>query len=341
MSMNSKLFSKKSIGSLITLIVIIGAYMAMYFMMHIGLIDDYMVRILVITGINIILALSLNLIIGFTGQLALGHAGFMSIGAYVSAVFTVKLGFPFFAALIIGTCAGGIASILIGYPILRLKGDYLAICTLSFGEIVKVIIQNIEGVGGPRGFSGIIPYTNFIWIYFSVIVAFGIIKRISNSSIGRTMKAISQDEIAAEALGNNAAKYKMTGFVIGSSIAAFAGGLYAHYLMFIDPVSFNFSKSTEVLTFVVLGGIGSLSGSVVGATILTILPELLRGLSEAVKDYRMLIYSIILVVLMIFRPQGILGIHEISTNNFKKLFKSLYHKIKRRKKVTKYGYIDG
>lgn len=287
-----------------TLVILFGVLQILF---TTGLLDAYFQRILIMTGINILLASGLNLIIGFTGQLALGHAAFMAIGAYGSAVLSVKTGTPFPLALIAGTVMGGAAAFLIGYPILRLKGDYLAICTLGFGEIVKVAIQNIEAVGAARGFSGIPPYTTFPWVFFTVVIIYILLKRVADSSYGRTMKAVSEDEIAAEAMGNKAFDYKMLGFVMGSAVAALAGGLYAHYLMFIDPVSFNFSKSTEILTFVVLGGIGSLPGAVAGASILTILPESLRGLGDVVKDYRMLIYAVIIVILMVFRPQGIMG----------------------------------
>ncbi|MDD3369050.1 MAG: branched-chain amino acid ABC transporter permease [Lachnospiraceae bacterium] len=303
---------------IIKIVIVVLVFILAKFLIREGIIGAYTERIIITVGINIILALSLNLIIGYTGQLALGHAAFMAVGAYVSAIFTTKLNLPFVPAIILGAVAGGAAGFLIGWPILRLKGDYLAICTLGFGEIVKVLIQNIEYVGAARGFSGIKLFTTFGWIFLFTVLAYILIKRVVNSVYGRDMRAVSQDEIAAEAMGVNAFRAKLLGFIIGCAMAAFAGGLYAHYLMFIDPVSFDFNKSTEILTFVVLGGIGSTSGSVAGAVILTVLPEALRGFGDFIKTYRMLIYSIMIVILMIFRPQGIMGNRELSLQNLMK-----------------------
>lgn len=310
--------NKSIVKSIMTILCLIFVYGIMKVMLQTGVIGAYTERVIITTGINVILALSLNLIIGYTGQLALGHAAFMAIGAYVAAVFSTKLNLPFLLAIIMGTMAGAFVGFLIGYPVLRLKGDYLAICTLGFGEITKVIIQNIEYVGAARGFSGIKLFTNFDWVYLFVMLAYLLIRRIVNSIYGRNMISVSQDEIAAEAMGVNAYKSKIFGFVVGCGMAAFAGGLYAHYIMFIDPASFDFNKSTEILTYVVLGGIGSTSGSAIGATILSVLPELLRGFGEYVKNYRMLIYSIIIVILMIFRPQGIMGHKELSLEMLRK-----------------------
>lgn len=308
--------NKKILRTMITLLCLLVLYGTVKILILTGVIGAYAQRVIITTGINIILALSLNLIIGYTGQLALGHAAFMAVGAYASAVLSTKLNVPFPAALLAGTAAGALAGFLIGYPVLRLKGDYLAICTLGFGEITKVIIQNIEYIGAARGFSGIRLFTNFDWTYLFVVFIYFIIRRIVNSTYGRNMLAVSQDEIAAEAMGVNAYRSKIFGFVTGCAMAAFAGGLYAHYIMFIDPASFDFNKSTEILTFVVLGGIGSTSGSAAGAIVLSVLPECLRGFGDFVKTYRMLFYAIIIVILMIFRPQGIMGHKEISLKAF-------------------------
>lgn len=313
----------KSVGIILCLVLM---YLLVKILLGAGLIGTYAERVIITTGINVILALSLNLIIGYTGQLALGHAAFMAVGAYVSAVLSTKLNVPFLLAILVGTVAGAFAGLLIGYPVLRLKGDYLAICTLGFGEITKVVIQNIEYVGAARGFSGIKLCTNFDWVYVFVILAYVLIRRIVNSIYGRNMISVSQDEIAAEAMGVNAYKAKIFGFTVGCGMAAFAGGLYAHYIMFIDPASFDFNKSTEILTYVVLGGIGSTSGSIAGAVILSVLPELLRGFGDFVKNYRMLIYSIVIVLLMIFRPQGIMGNKEVSLKSIAKLRKRFQRK---------------
>lgn len=316
--------TKKIIKNVITLLCLVLAYAVTKLLITTGVISPYAERVLITTGINIILALSLNLIIGYTGQLALGHAAFMAIGAYVSAVCSSKLGLPFIACLLVGVAAGAIMGYLIGYPVLRLKGDYMAICTLGFGEITKVMIQNIEYIGAARGMSGIRLFTTFDWVIISVILSYILIRRIIGSISGRNMISVSQDEIAAEAMGVNAYKSKIYGFTVGCAMAAFAGGLYAHYIMFIDPVSFDFNKSTEILTFVVLGGIGSTSGSVIGAVLLSVIPEMLRGAGDFIKNYRMLIYAVIIIVLMIFRPQGIMGHRELSLSVFGKM-KSMVH----------------
>lgn len=324
---------KNLLKTVIILVCIITLYGIMKLMIAQGMISAYAERVVITTGINIILALSLNLIIGYTGQLALGHAAFMAVGAYLSAVCSTKLGLPFGISLILGTLAGGFTGFAIGFPVLRLKGDYLAICTMGFGEITKVIIQNIEYIGAARGFSGIKLFTTFDWVFLFVVLAYILIRRIVGSIYGREMISVSQDEIAAEAMGVNAFKTKLFGFVIGCSMAAFAGGLYAHYIMFIDPVSFDFNKSTEILTFVVLGGIGSTAGSTIGAVILSILPEALRGFGDFIKNYRILFYSIIIIVLMIFRPQGIMGHKEISV----KMFLNVEDLFKKRKGGEKDG----
>lgn len=289
-------------------------YGILFYIIKNKFINHYQVQIIMLLCINIILALSLNLIIGFTGQLTLGHACFMAIGAYTSAVLTVNFHQPFLIAILAGGIAAAFAGFLIGLPILRLKGDYLAITTLGFGEIVRVIITNIDYLGGARGFVGIPPKATFTWVYFSAIITFLVLYNIVHSSTGRAMISIREDEIAAEAMGINTTKYKIEAFVIGSFFAGVAGCLFAHLYMFIDPTEFNFLKSVEIVTFVVLGGMGSLSGVVLSTGILTILPEALRAFS----DYRMVFYSILLIVIMIFRPQGLMGTKEISLNIFNK-----------------------
>lgn len=307
----------------ITFLALIAVYAIFQILGAIGVIDNYNLRLMKQIGIFIIAALGLNLILGFTGQFTMGHAAFMSIGAYSSAIMTKNFNLPFIAALIVGIILAGILAGLIGYPILRLKGDYLAICTLGFGEIVKVVIQNIDYLGGARGISAIPTKTNFAWVFFGAALCFAIIRNLIHSSKGRAIMSVREDEIAAEAMGINSTKYKMLAFIIGSSMAGLAGGLYAHFNTFIDPVSFNFSKSIEIITYVVLGGMGSLSGSVLGASILIYLPEALRGLSEVMKEYRMLIYAFLLVIMMIFRPQGILGTREISIAGIKKMVSNI------------------
>ncbi|MFZ5968075.1 MAG: branched-chain amino acid ABC transporter permease [Bacillota bacterium] len=306
-----KFLDKKMLYTVISLSII---YLILMGLMNTGILNNYYIQILIVFGINIILAVSLNLVLGFTGQLALGHAGFMSVGGYTAAILTMKLGLPFPLVLIAGGMLAALFGFLIGMPILRLKGDYLTITTLGFGEIIRVIIVNLDFLGGPRGLPGIPKKTTFTIVYLITILSVMVIYNIINSSQGRAMKSIREDEIASEAMGINTTSYKLKAFVIASFFAGVAGGLYAHYFMFLDPSSFNFLKSTEILTFVVLGGMGSLSGSILAAGVLTYLPELLRSFSE----YRMIIYSASLIMLMLFRPQGLLGTKELSFDMFKK-----------------------
>lgn len=303
-------FNRKTV---LVLISVILAYGILLGLTTSGIIKSYYTGIIILTLINIILAVSLNLIVGFTGQLCLGHAGFMAIGAYVSAMLTKEANFPFFIALLIGAIIAAIFAALIGYPTLRLKGDYFAITTLAFCEIIRVIIMNIEAVGGATGLKSIPKKTNFTIAFIFAALTILIIYNILHSSQGRAMITVRENEIAAEAMGVNTFKYKMMAFIIGAFFAGLAGSLYAHYMGYIQPSTFNFVKSIDYLTYVVFGGMGSLSGSIIATIVLTFLPELLRGFAE----YRMIIYPIALIVLMIFRPQGLLGDKEISLKIFK------------------------
>lgn len=280
--------------------------------------NPYFARLLILSGINIILAVSLNLINGFTGQFSLGHAGFMAVGGYVAAAFSVYVGpslgpamaLPsFLIALIVGAVAAAAAGLLIGIPTLRLRGDYLAIATLGFGEIIRVLILNMNFLGGARGFTNIPGMTTMFWVYLAVAGCIVFHANVIRSRHGRALLAVRDDETAAESVGVPTTRYKVLAFVIGAAFAGLAGGLFAHYLMYLHTNSFTFMKSIEVVIMVVLGGMGSITGSVVAAVILTVLPELLRG----VREYRMVIYSLLLIILMIARPQGIFGTREIST----------------------------
>lgn len=319
-NLSSSLVKRTYIRYALTTIALALIYVFLMFLVNQGVISDYILRLMKQIGIFLIAALGLNLILGFTGQFTMGHAAFMSIGAYGSAIMTKNFNMPYPIALLVGIILSGILAALIGYPILRLKGDYLAICTLGFGEIVKVVIQNVDYVGGARGISGIPGKTSFLIVFICAALCYAILKNLIHSSNGRAIMSIREDEIAAEAMGINSTRYKMTAFIIGSSMAGLAGGLYAHFNSFIDPASFGFAKSIELITYVVLGGMGSLSGTVIGTSILIYLPEALRGLSDIFKTYRILIYAIALVLMMIFRPQGILGTREISVSNIKKFF---------------------
>jgi branched-chain amino acid transport system permease protein len=298
------------------------------------MVNPYIFQILILCGINIILAVSLNLINGFTGQFSIGHAGFMAIGGYTSAALTFYLGshivagassagLPatvvgpafFVASLLAGGAVSAVAGFLVGLPSLRLRGDYLAIVTLGFGEIIRVAILNINAIGGARGFADIPRYTNFFWVAFFALVTVVFVKNLTTSSHGRAFLSVREDEIAAEALGINTTNYKVMAFVIGAFFAGVAGGLFGHYLMYLHTNSFTFMKSFEVVIMVVLGGMGSITGSIIAAIILTVLPEALRP----VKEFRMVIYSGLLIFLMIARPQGLLGMRELSLSTFRGL----------------------
>ena len=286
--------------------------------------SPYFVQILCLAGINIILAVSLNLINGFTGQFSIGHAGFMAIGAYVSAYLSITIGdrirsvFSFAPASVqnsalllvvlgAGALAAAMAGFLVGVPSLRLRGDYLAIVTLGFGEIIRVFIVNIDAVGGARGLGGMPRLANFFWIYLFAAATVAAVTRIVNSSFGRTLIAIREDEIAAEAMGVNTTRHKVLSFVVSSAMAGVAGGLFAHYLMYLHPNSFTFIKSFEIIIMIVIGGLGSITGSVLGAVLYIVLTEGLREFAQ----YRMVLFSLLLVVIMIVRPGGILGHREL------------------------------
>ncbi len=278
-----------------------------------GIIDPYWEANIILILINIILSVSLNLINGYTGQFSIGHAGFMAVGAYVGAIMTVKLEMPFVAALLAGTAGAGFLGFLIGIPTLRLNGDYLAIATLGLGEIIRICILNIEYVGGASGFMGIPRITNFPWVFWIAIFIIYFIKNFKNSSAGRACLAIRENEIAAETMGIDTTKYKIMAFTIGAGFAGTAGCLFSHYYYIAHPASFTFMRSFDILTMVVLGGLGSMSGAITGAIVLT-------GISALLADYpewRMVIYSVTLIVLMLNRPQGIFGSKELSRKMFK------------------------
>jgi len=288
--------------------------------------NPYIVQVAMLCGINVILAVSLNLINGFTGQFSIGHAGFMAVGAYGAGMFTLVIGQrwvqvmsvagipPVFAqgaalcvALVVGGLLAALAGYLVGLPSLRLRGDYLAIVTLGFGEIIRVLILNIDAIGGARGLFGVPVWADLFWVGLGAVAVVLVSRHVAYSTHGRALFAIRDDEVAAEALGVDTTRYKVLAFVLGSFFAGIAGGLFAHFLGYLNPQSFQFVKSIEVIAMVVLGGMGSISGSVMAAILLTILPEALRP----VKDYRMVLYSLMLIVLMITRPQGLMGSREL------------------------------
>lgn len=286
---------------------------------------EYLLHILVITGIYIILTLSLNLLVGYTGLAALGHAAFSCVGAYASALLALNYGLPPLFGLLIGACVAAVLGAFIGIPSLRLKGDYLAIATFGFGVIVYSVAKNwVSVTRGPMGLPGIPAFSIFgfqlsdIWQYLVlvavfVLVTYFIINRIVCSPFGRVLRGIREDEIAALAMGKNINKYKVIVFIVGAFFAGIAGSLYAHYITFIDPSSFTVMESITILLMVVFGGMGSLSGSFVGAAVLVIFPELLRFLgmpSSVAAPLRQMLYGLLLILLMLKRPQGILGTYR-------------------------------
>lgn len=266
-------------------------------------IDIYYLNILILIGINLIIALGLNMITGVTGQLSMGHAGFISIGAYTSAILSLKFGVPFWGCLLAAGLMACLLGIAIGIPILRLEGDYLAMVTIGFAEIVRVVLLNFDLAGRGLGLSGISADTNFtiVWALVIVILVFNV--RLMKTGAGRAMYSIREDEIAAAATGVNTTFYKVAAFAIGAFMAGIGGSLYAHYLTYINPQDFGFLKSVEYLNMVVLGGMGSIAGTILGTIVLTIAPEVLRF----VANYRMLFYGGLLILLMAFRPNGLLG----------------------------------
>lgn len=282
---------------------------------------------IILICINIILSASLNLINGYTGQFSLGHAGFMAVGAYVGVVATVKFELPLIVALILGALAAGFLGFLIGLPTLRLRGDYLAIATLGMGEIVRIVIMNIDYVGGAAGFKGIPHLTNFTWVFFVMLVTLFFIKNFVNSSHGRACIAVRENEIAAEAMGVNTTKYKVMAFTLGAAFAGVAGGLFAHQFYLISPTSFTFMASFNYLIMVVMGGLGSITGSIAGAFVVTFISAALASFPEV----RMIIYALALILMMFYRPQGLFGYIELTNA---KPIKKFLDKISGQRDVT-------
>jgi branched-chain amino acid transport system permease protein len=280
----------------------------------------YYYQIIILAGINIVLAVSLNLINGIAGQFSIGHAGFFAVGAYAAASVSYYGGpavraltsflphvgqdtVVLLLALAAAALATGLTGLLVGIPSLRLRGDYLAIVTLGFGEIIRVLILNIDAIGGARGFSGIPKLSNFFWVYLLVAASIAVTGNLVNSSYGRAFLAIRENEIAAESMGVAVTRHKVLAFVISSMFAGMAGCLFGHYTMYLHTNSFTFVKSFEIIIMIAIGGLGSIEGAVLGAVLLTVLPELLRGF----ESFRMIGYSLALILIMIYRPQGILG----------------------------------
>lgn len=264
-------------------------------------------------GINIILALSLNLVNGYMGEFSLGHAGFMSIGAYISSILTVRFlptthAYAFPAAVLAGGVGAALLGLVIAIPSFRTRGDYLAIVTLAFTMIVKSVLENIDAVGGPRGFLGMDKLTSLPWTLFWAALSIWLIRNFIYSNYGRGVLSIREDEIAGELMGVNTRHVKLLAFTVSSFFAGIAGGLFAHLLQYISPGMFDIIRTTDMLVMVYLGGIGSIAGSIIGAAGYTFLLEVLRPL----EIWRMVIIPLILVLLMLFRPRGIMGLRELS-----------------------------
>ncbi len=287
-----------------------------------GTLNPYYYDILIGIGINVILAVSLNLINGYTGQFSLGHAGFMAVGAYTASWVTLHFGASsgipgpvlFALALLLGSLGAAVAGLAVGIPSLRLRGDYLAIVTLGFNEIIKGGIQNADALGAQRGLGGMVQYTGFFATFACAALTIVVVYNLIHSTYGRGFIATHDDEIAAEAVGLNTTRYKITAFAVGAFFAGLAGGLYAHFKQFIHPEGFGFMRSIDIVVMVILGGMGRMTGVCLAAVLLTVLPELLRTVSHLeslpewlrrIAENRMIFYSLLLIVLMLARPQGL------------------------------------
>ena len=283
----------------------------------------YYEGLLILVGINIIAVIGVSILTGFTRLFSFGNGGFMAIGAYTGAILSTKLHTPLVISILGGMIMAGLIAFILGKITLGLKGDYFLIATLGFGESIRVIIENMQSVtGGARGYSGIPMKTNLIVIVISVAIAIFFAWNLLHSKIGRNFMAIREQEIAADAIGINTAKYKNIAFVISAMYAAWAGVLFAHYFTFIVPVMFNLAKSSEMTITVVIGGLGSLTGSIVATSILTLLPELARAAAE----YRMLAYGIAVVVIINLRPTGLMGYKEFSITGIIRWVRGLFSK---------------
>ena len=277
-----------------------------------GVLNPYVVQILMYVGINMILTLSLNLVNGYMGEFSVGHAGFMAIGAYVSAILTVwvlprALGpFLFPLVLVVSGLVTALAGLVVAFPSFRTRGDYLAIVTLAFNMIVKSLLENLDVVGGPRGFKDISLLTNLPWVVFWVLLSLYLLRNLVYSNLGRGIMAIREDEVAANLTSVDTRRLKLYAFCISAFFAGVAGGLFAHLLQFINPRSFSILKSTDMLVMVYLGGMGSLTGSLLGAGLFTLALEFLRPLGL----WRWVVGPLLLVLLMIFRPLGIMGFKD-------------------------------
>lgn len=307
-------------------VVSIVVYVVLFALQYIGIIDEYNGQLLTLSGIYVIIALSLNLITGFTGQLALGQAGFMAVGAYSTAIAVMKFHIPLAGAILIGGLVTSVFGIFIGFPTLRLRGDYLAITTLGFGEIIRVIMINLDGLtGGAAGLKGIPSFAEtgdfildavikFTWVYVFVVLTIMVVSNLINSSPGRAIISIREDEIASNSMGINVAYYKLFSFTLSAFLAGVGGGLYAIYFGYLNPAMFGFLNSVNFVVIVVLGGMGSITGTVVSSVAFTYIQEWLR----VFKDLRLVIFGLALICVMRFWPKGLMGDREFSIVGFAK-----------------------
>ncbi len=289
---------------------LVATYVIVLLLVQAGIIDAYMQVTIATICINIVLAVSLNLITGFTGQFSLGHAGFMAIGAYSTALVTMRFDsvFGFVGGLLLGGVIAALVGFLIGLPTVRLRGDYIAIATLGMAEIIRILLQNFEFTNGAAGLSPVPQYMDWTWFFILTVGSVMLISNFIRSRQGRDAIAVREDEIAAESIGVNTTRSKVLAFTIGAFFGGIAGGMYASYFYVIKPEQFGFLKSIDILVIVVLGGLGSLSGSVIAAFLLAIISTLLQPF----PGVRMILYALLLIVIMIFRPQGLLGNRELS-----------------------------
>lgn len=300
------LFNRKNILALVGIGVI---YAIVQGLIVADIMPPFYKLTLILICIYIILSTSLNLINGITGQFSIGHAGFMAMGAYISAIVTAINHGPLILGLLAGAVAAALAGILVGLPTLRLNGDYLAIATLGFGEIVRIVFLNTEYVGGAAGFT-LPSKITWTWAFGLMVLSVILIKNFVNSTHGRACISVRENEIAAESMGVNTTKYKVMAFTMGAFFAGLAGGIYANYMYIIQPMTFSFLKSFDILVMVVLGGMGSITGGIVGAIVMTLVSALLAG----VPEWRLVITAVLLIIMMIFRPTGLLGTKEFSLN---------------------------
>lgn len=296
-------------------VLLLAGYGLLTLLVSAGVLNDFYLQILQQIGINIILAVGLNLIVGFSGQFSLGHAGFMAIGAYSAAIIGSKSAtYPaFFAAMVLGALIAGAVALIVGIPTLRLKGDYLAIATLGVSEIIRILIINGGDLtNGAAGILGIPAFTNWQMVYFFVVITTILTINFLRSPIGRATLSVREDEIAAESVGVNTTKIKVIAFVFGAMTASIAGSLQAGFIGSVVPKDYTFINSINVLIIVVFGGLGSMTGTIVAAILLGILNMVLQN----VASIRMIIYSLALILVMIFRPGGLLGTWELSLSRF-------------------------